>query len=281
MPKKTIIITGTTSGIGAQTAIELAKRGYTIYMLVRNIAKGDQAKRNILVQAHNSHIHIIQCDLADLASVQRAAEQIKTELDSVDVLINNAGGMFNKRELTKDGFEKTFVINHLGHFLLTQTLMPLLKKGKARIINISSEAHKAAKPNMADLQSETSYSSIKVYGNAKLFNIYFAQALAEKYADSGITAYSLHPGIVDTKFGADSKGFINFLLQILRPLMITPKQGAETSVYLATEPGIEKFSGQYFKKKKPAKTASVAKNIIVQQQLWDNSEVLITPFVSH
>jgi NAD(P)-dependent dehydrogenase (short-subunit alcohol dehydrogenase family) len=163
--KKTIIITGTTSGIGAQTAIELAKREYTVYMLVRNVVKGEQAKRNILVQARNSDIHIIQCDLADLASVQKAAEQIKTELDSIDVLINNAGGMFNKRGLTKDGFEKTFAINHLGHFLLTQSLMPLLQKGKARIINVSSEAHKAAKPNMADLQSATSYSSIKVYGN--------------------------------------------------------------------------------------------------------------------
>src|ERR1700712_3081624 len=123
MPKKTIIITGTTSGIGEQTAIELAKKGHTIYMLVRSVAKGDKAKRNILVQAHSSDVHIVQCDLANLASVKKAAGQLKAELGSIEVLINNAGGIFHKRQLSKDGFEMTFAVNHLGHFLLTQSLL--------------------------------------------------------------------------------------------------------------------------------------------------------------
>lgn len=275
MPKKIIVITGTTSGIGTQAAIEMARPGNTVYMLVRNIAKGEKEKRNILVQVRNTDVHIIQCDLADMASVKQATAQLKTEIDHIDVLINNAGGIFPKREQSIDGFEMTLALNHLGPFLLTLGLMPLLEKGKARIINVSSEAHKAAKVNLDDLQWQQSYSSIKAYANSKLFNIYFAKSLAEKYAGSGITAYSLHPGVVNTKFGHAYTGFWRFLLDKVRPLMITPAEAATAIVYLASEPGIEGNSGQYFKKNIVTKPGPIAENDSLRQAVWERSEAML------
>jgi len=279
MQHKTIIITGTTSGIGTQTAMELARQGHIIYMLVRDVAKGEKEKRNIMVQTTNANIYVVECNLANLQSVRKAAGVLKTDLVSIDVLINNAGGIFPQRTLSNNGFETTFAVNHLGHFLLTLSLMPLLEKGRARIINVSSEAHKAAKVNFNDLQSEQSYKGIKAYAAAKLFNIYFTQSLAQKYAHADITAYSLHPGIVNTNFGAQYKGFFKFLLNQARRFMIGPEQGAATSVYLATQPGIENLTGLYFKNMKLAKPAAIALDAQARQTLWDKSEALIKAYL--
>ncbi|MEO6520202.1 MAG: SDR family NAD(P)-dependent oxidoreductase [Mucilaginibacter sp.] len=279
MPKKTIIITGATSGIGEQTALALARNGDDLFLLVRNIAKGERVKRYILVHTRNPNIYLIECDMSSLASVKKATEQIRASIDCINILVNNAGSIFPKRELSKDGFEMTFALNHLSHFLLTLNLMPLLQKGKARIVNVSSAAHKAAKPNLDDIQIEKGYKSVKAYADAKLFNIYFTQSLAQKYAAAGITAYSLHPGLVNTQFGAAYKGIFKLLLQGMRRFMITAEQGAETSVYVATEPGLEKMNGSYFKKKKVAKTAHIANNVNIREQLWDKSNELVKPFL--
>ena len=272
---KTVVITGTTSGIGRQTAVALARDGFTVYMLVRDINKGEKEVRNILVQSLNSKVHIVECDLTSLASVRKAADELKSKLTKIDILINNAGGIFPKRHISVDGFEMTFALNHLGPFLLTLCLMPLLEKGKARVINVSSEAHRIAKYNFDNLQLETRYRSMKAYANSKLFNIFFTQSLAEKFAGKGITAYSLHPGIVDTKFGSGSTGFFKFLLDAVRPKMVSATQGAETSVYLATQVGIEPLSGQYFKKSAPAKLSASAQNPSKRQTLWEMSEKMV------
>jgi len=279
MISKTILITGATSGIGTQTAIALAKQGHTLYLLVRNTDKGTQVKNDIIARTKNKNVQVVECDLADLQSVSKAAAEIRSQLDSIDVLINNAGGIFPERLLSKDGFEMTFAINHLGHFLLTLSLMPLLQKGKARIINVSSDAHKTAKVNFGDLQFEKGYSSMKAYGNAKLFNIYFTRSLAERFAVKDITAYCLHPGVVNTGFGGQSTGFVKFLLSIARPFMISPEKGAQTSVYLATEPDIEALSGLYFKNKKPIKPSSAANNNVARQTLWVKSEELVDKYL--
>lgn len=279
MLKKTIVITGATSGIGTETALELALQGHHIYMLVRDLNKGMIMKRTLLVQAHNKNVHVIECDLASMASVKKAADQLKAQLSAIDVLINNAGGIFPEREVSVDGFEMTLATDHLGPFLLTLSLMPLLEKGNARIINVSSDAHKAAKPDMNDLQAERSYSSIRAYGNAKLFNIYFTRSLAEKYAGKGITAYSLHPGVVNTKFGDAYTGFARWVLNMIRPMMIDPREGAATTVYLAEEPGLEKYNGGYFKKKQPTEPAAIAKNADNQKKIWEKSELLVKAFL--
>ncbi|MFC0514330.1 SDR family oxidoreductase [Mucilaginibacter angelicae] len=276
MPIKTTVITGATSGIGKATAMALAAQDHAVYLLVRNIIKGEAVKQEIVAQTGNKQIYVIKCDLADLQSVREAAAELSQKLMAVNILINNAGAGFSERQLSKDGFEMTFATNHLGHFLLTTSLMPLLERGQARIINVSSEGHKLGKPNFDDLQSAQSYSSFKAYGMAKLFNIYFARSLAQKFGEKGILAFSLHPGVVSSNFADKLKGFDKVLMKLAGPFMITSEQGAETSIFLATAPRLDQFNGSYFKKKKVAKTATVAQNAAAQEKLWQISDKLIS-----
>jgi NAD(P)-dependent dehydrogenase (short-subunit alcohol dehydrogenase family) len=276
MALKTTVITGATSGIGKETAIALAKKDHALYLLVRDTEKGALLKQEIISQTGNKSIFVIKCNLADLQSIKEAAAQLKAKLVSVNVLINNAGGIFDKRELSKDGVEMTFATNHLGHFALTMGLLPLLERGHARIINISSDAHKIVIANFDDLQWENKpYSAMKAYGMAKLFNIYFTRSLAEKYADKGISAFAVHPGIVNTSFGAGVGGFTKMLLWLARPFMITPEEGAQTPVFLATEPGVDAKSSQYFTKKKIAKSSLLAWSEANRNRLWDISKKLV------
>jgi NAD(P)-dependent dehydrogenase (short-subunit alcohol dehydrogenase family) len=276
MSIKTTVITGPTSGIGKETALVLAKKDHALYLLVRNTEKGEALRQELMTQTGNHAIHVIKCDLSDLQSVRGAAEELKKKLFNINILINNAGGAFPERTFSKDGFELTFAINHLGHFLLTQSLMPLLQKGHARIINIASEAHRSAKPDFDDLLMEKSYSGFKAYGITKLFNIYFTKSLAEKYQQTGITAFALHPGVVNTEIWNSTTGFLKFLTWLMKPFMISPKQGAETTIYLATEPKLDSKNGLYFKKCKVAKTAPNADNAAARNRLWEISEKLVS-----
>jgi NAD(P)-dependent dehydrogenase (short-subunit alcohol dehydrogenase family) len=276
MSLKTTVITGATSGIGKETALALAKKDHALYLLVRNVVKGEQLKKDIIAQTGNQHIVIIKCDLADLQSVREAADELKSKLVLINVLINNAGGIFNHKVITKNGFESTFAVNHLAHFLLTNSLMPLLEKGHARIINISSDAHKMGKANFDDMQWEQEkYSPMKAYAMAKLFNIFFTRSLAEKYADKGISSFAVHPGIVKTSFGAGLGGFGKILLLLAGPFMISVEEGAQTSIFLATEPGIDEKSSQYFTKKKIAKSSVLSWSEENRNKLWDMSKKLV------
>jgi len=281
MATKTTVITGATSGIGKETALALAKKDHALYLLVRNVVKGEELKQEIITKTGNKNIHVVKCDLSDLQSVREAAAELNNgKLFAINVLINNAGGMFDKKELSKDGFEMTFATNHLGHFLLTNSILPLLEKGHARIINLSSEGHKMGKVNFDDLQWEQrTYSAITAYGTAKLFNIYFTRSLAEKYADKGISSFAVHPGVVRTAFGADSSGLSKFLLWLAKPFMISPEEGAQISVFLATEPGIDAKSSQYFIKCKMAKSSVLAWSEDNRNKLWDISKKLVGKIV--
>ncbi|WP_413667480.1 SDR family oxidoreductase [Mucilaginibacter sp. Mucisp86] len=280
MPIKTTVITGATSGIGKATAIALAGQDHAVYLLVRNIIRGEAVKQEIISQTGNKHIYVIKCDLADLQSVREAAAELSYKLMSVNTLINNAGAGFSERQVSKDGFEMTFATNHLGHFLLTTSLMPLLERGQARIINVSSEGHKLGKPNFDDLQSVQGYSAVKAYGMAKLFNVYFARSLAQKFGNNGVLAFSLHPGAVNSGFADKLKGFEKIFMKLARPFMITPERGAETSIYLATASQLDKFNGSYFKKKRVAKTAGIVQDAIAQEKLWQISEKLISKSIA-
>jgi NAD(P)-dependent dehydrogenase (short-subunit alcohol dehydrogenase family) len=272
MATTTTVITGATSGIGEATAIALAKKDHALYLLVRDAEKGEALKQKIIVQTGNKNIHIVKCDLADLASVAHAANQLSDKLFNINVLINNAGGMFNNFEPSKDGYEMTFALNHLGHFLLTTRLMPLLQKGHARIINVSSDLHKSGKPRFYNLQTADGYSAIKAYANSKLFNIYFTKSLAERYTDNGITSFALHPGVVKTSFNSKLSGFLKFFFMLATPFAISPEKGAETSIYLATTPKLESKTGLYFVKKKVKTPAAVADDVAARNQLWQLSE---------
>src|SRR5690554_4944952 len=177
-----LAITGATSGIGKETVRGLTKEFKEIFILARNKEKAEALVRDLTPEAPNVKFHIINCDLMDLNSVAAAAEQVKSEAGHLDVLINNAGGVNKERTVTKDGLEASFSLNHLGHFLLTRKLLPLLEaSSSARIINVSSEVHRLAKPDMEDLQYEKSYNALTVYADVKLFNVLFTKSLAEKY----------------------------------------------------------------------------------------------------
>lgn len=272
----TTVITGSTSGIGKVAALELAKKGHAIYMLVRNIPKGERVREEIMTQTGNKNIHIIRCDVSDMQSVREAAEELKGKLFGINILINNAGSAFLEKQLSKDGFEMTFALNHLGHFLLTTSLMPLLERGQARVINVSSEGHQRAKLNFDDLKWEhTPYKVMKAYGISKLYNIYFTKSLAERYKDKGIVSYALHPGVVNTNIWDGVKGFARLFVSVLKLFMITPEKGAETIIYLATQPKLEKNSGKYFIKCKVAKNSLIADNAEARNKLWAISEKLV------
>jgi len=277
MSLKTTVITGATSGIGKETALGLAKKDHALYLLVRNVPKGEALKKDIIAQTGNKNIHVVKCDLADLQSVREAADELNGKLVSINVLINNAGGIFAKKELTKEGFEMTFATNHLGHFLLTLGLMPLLEKGHARVINVSSSAHQMGKPNFDDIQwAHHKYSAWRAYGMAKLYNLYFTKSLAEKYADKGVSSFAVHPGLVKTNFWGGTSGLLNKVMQLLlTPFMISAEEGAKTSIYLATEPGMEAKSCQYFVKSRLKKSSVLSWSEENRNKLWDISKKLV------
>lgn len=280
MAVKTTVITGATSGIGRETALALAKKDNALWLLVRNVMKGERLREEIIAATGNKDVHVVRCDLSDLQSVREAADELKAKLDAVNVLINNAGGIFFKKETNRDGYEMTFVTNHLGHFLLTLSLAPLLEKGQARVINVSSDAYKWGDADFDDIQwQQHKYSASKAYGRSKLFNIYFTKALAEKYADKGITSFALHPGVVSTEFGATVTGFKKILLWLVRPFMISAEKGAQTSIWLATEPGIEAKSSQYFIKCKLAKSSALSWSEDNRNKLWDISKKLVKKYL--
>jgi NAD(P)-dependent dehydrogenase (short-subunit alcohol dehydrogenase family) len=281
MPLTTTVITGATSGIGKETAMALALKDHAIYMLVRDMGKGEELRQEIITATRNKNVYVIHCDLADLDSVRNAADTLKAALIAVNVLINNAGGIFPQREVSNDGYEMTFAVNHLSHFLLFNEILPLLQKGHARVINVSSEAHRIAKPNFEDLQLlRRPYSAWTAYGNAKLFNIYFTRSIATRFGPKGISSFALHPGLVNTGFGTGLTGFGKFLLGLARPFMISAESGAQTTIYLATTARIESKSGYYFKRKKVGHTSAAAVNEFNRNHLWDLSMKLVQPFLN-
>lgn len=281
MPFTTTVITGATSGIGKETALALAKKDHAIYMLVRDMAKGEKVKDELIELSKNKNIYVTECDLANLQSVHEAALLLKGSLMSINVLINNAGGIFRDYEQSQQGYEKTFAVNHLGHFLLVQHLLPLLERGQARIINVSSEAHRIGRPRFNDLQwKNTSYSAFAAYATAKLFNIYFTRSLAVKYGPKGITAFALHPGLVSTNFGGKLTGISKAIMWLMRPFMITPEEGAQTTIYLATAQKLDAKSGKYFKNKKVSNSSATATNEDARNRLWDISIGMARQYLS-
>lgn len=275
-----LAITGPTSGIGAETVKALASKFDSLFLIVRNKEKAELLIKDLAPLFSKEKFFIIPCDLASLSSVAAAADLITEKVDTLDVLINNAGGIFPKGELTTDKFEQTFQVNHLSHFLLTLKLMPLLENSdRSRIINVSSEAHRAANPKLSEINDIASYRSFPAYANAKLFNILFSKSLAEKYSSKGIKSFSLHPGVVKTNFGGDFSGAFKWVIKLAQPFMINAAQGAKTSVFLATtSPGSLK-NGAYFKKSEQANTSKTAHSNLLGKRLWTLSEELVKEYL--
>jgi retinol dehydrogenase 12 len=271
-----LAITGPTSGIGSVTFQELCPEFNQIFLLARSKEKADQLI-STLPENQKEKVIFIALDLADMNSVKNAAISLLKKTDQLDVLINNAGGIFPKKEMTKDGFELTLSANHLGHFLLTNLLLPiLLKPTGAKIINVSSEAHRAAKVDLSDLNYEKSrYSSFNAYANVKLFNILFTKSLIDRYGEKGLTSYALHPGVVNTNFAKEADGIFNIFWKLAKPFMITPREGAKTTIFLAKSNMPKKQNGYYFKKNKPSVPSGLARSKDLRGKLWEKSEAML------
>lgn len=265
---KTVLITGGNSGIGKATALGIAKTGSNVIIGCRDKQKGLAAVEEIKKVSGNNNVELLLIDLASLKSVRAAAAEFKRKHDKLHVLINNAGVFIRKREETEDGLEKTFETNYLSHFLLTHLLLDTLKaSAPSRIINVASK-HGGIKINFEDLQTTKHYSIMKSVGPTKLGLIMFTKELAKKLEGSGVTVNSLHPGLARTNILHDVSAPIRFLFTMVSS---SPEKSAETSIYLATSPDIEKVSGKYFEKKKEVKTGSNANNEADNKLLWDLS----------
>ena len=286
MKGKVVVITGATSGIGQVAAEKLAGMGARIVQVARDQARGQSALKRLNGISPGSHT-IHYADLSRLSEMKRVAAEIARDEQRIDVLINNAGAMFGSRELTVDGLERTFALNHMSYFVLTHGLRErLVAARQARVVNTASDAHQSGTLDFDDLQSEKAYRSnflewmryggpaFKVYARSKLCNILFTRELARWLAGTGVTANSLHPGFVSTRFGDQTGGLIAFGIRIAKRFALTPEQGAETLVYLASAPEIATVTGEYFNKCRPVQPTSEARDDNKARRLWLESAKL-------
>ena len=274
--KRVALITGPTSGIGEVTALELAKRGFNLILLARNAQKADALQMEIGDQAETS---FVECDLSKLSSVQSAVEKINANHSHIDLLVNNAGMIMDHQETTQDGIEKTFAVNHVGHFLLTTGLVDLLKKAQsARIVHVSSDAHRMGKYHTDQLVRPDKFSSLGTYANSKLANILFSNELAEQLQPHDITSNALHPGFVASGFGSGTSGLPRILMWMARPFGKSPQEGAQTSIYLASSPDMLGVTGEYFDDCQPKTPGKDAQSKFLATKLWDLSEELVKDY---
>ncbi len=273
MTNKLCVITGANSGIGFETAASLAAKGAYIVMVCRNEDKAIQAKKEIQHSVDSAGVDIILCDFSIQKEIRLAAEQIKSNYDKIDVLINNHGFISSKRWETVDGLEATFAVNHIGYFLFTNLLLENIKAaGNARIVNVASDAHRAGEFDPENLQLHEGFSPMKAYGNSKLFNILFTKELADRLKDTDVTTNCLHPGVVRSNFGNNGGLMMKLFWKIGAPFMISNKKGAETSVYLAGSDEVAHVNGAYFKNKKVAAPRKQARDMDAAKKLWKISE---------
>jgi NAD(P)-dependent dehydrogenase (short-subunit alcohol dehydrogenase family) len=272
MTGKTVVITGGTSGIGQVAAETLAGMGARIVLVARDKARGDATMARLRAKGPGAKHDIHYADLSRIAEMKRVGQGIAASEPRIDALINNAGAMFNRREVTEDGLELTFAINHVAYFVLTQLLRDrLLASAPARIVSTSSYAHKGAKLNFDDLQATNGYSGFRVYGRSKLCNILFTRELARQLANTGVTANCLHPGFVATRFGDQSGGFGSKMFQLFKTFAISPDKGAETIVYLASSDAAAAVSGAYFYKCREETPSAEAQDDQAARRLWQET----------
>ncbi len=280
MQGKTVLITGGNAGIGKEAARQLAARGAHVVITSRDPAKGEQALQDLRDGDLPGSVRCLPLDLASFASIRALAARVREELPRLDVLVNNAGAVLGERRLTEEGFEMTFGVNHLGHFLLTDLLLPLLRdSAPSRVVAVASEAHRAARRGIDfdDLQRERAYRPFPVYAESKLANILFARELARREADHGISAFSVHPGVVASRFSqdGDTRGIIPLFYRVARPFLRDSARGARSTVYAASAPGIEGQSGAYFLDERERRPNRPARDDELAARLWAVSEELV------
>uniref|UniRef100_A0A8C1WRU7 Zgc:112332 n=1 Tax=Cyprinus carpio TaxID=7962 RepID=A0A8C1WRU7_CYPCA len=269
---KTVIITGANTGIGKETVRDLAKRGARVIMACRDLEKAEEARKELMEDSGNQNIVANKLDLSDTKSIRAFAELINKEEKQVNILINNAGIMMCPYSKTADGFEMQFGVNHLGHFLLTYLLLDLLKKSApSRIINVASVAHTWGSIHLDDINSEKGYSPRRAYGQSKLANILCTRSLAKRLQGSGVTVYSLHPGVVQSELFRNLSKPVQIAVKVFSPFTKTTIQGAQTTIYCAVEPKLDNESGGYYSDCAPALCSREALDDEMAQKLWELS----------
>jgi NAD(P)-dependent dehydrogenase (short-subunit alcohol dehydrogenase family) len=277
MDGKTCLITGATSGIGLVTAQTLADRGAHVALVGRDRVRAERLAAAIRQRPGHPEVDALACDLSSLAEVRRLAAEVLEQYPRLDVLYNNAGALFATRQVTVDGYERTFALNHLAPFLLTNLLGERLKaSAPARVITTASDAHNGAHMDFDDLMYEHhSYRGLQAYGRSKLANILFTYELARHLDGTGVTANTLHPGFVATGFARNNGPVYEAAMTLLRPFAISPERGAQTAIYLATAPEAAQVTGQYFVKSKPAKSSPASYDEGAARRLWELSARLV------
>jgi NAD(P)-dependent dehydrogenase (short-subunit alcohol dehydrogenase family) len=272
-----LLLTGSTSGIGWEKLKALYPYFDQIILPVRNIEK---AKLLLNLLPDQKKIHLIELDLADLKSVEKGARLIAENFPNLDVLINNAGGMFQNGKRTSEGLDQSFVVNHLGPMLLTKTLIPNILAAKGKIIFVSSEAHRFAQVDPSDFVQLRNLSSFQAYSNVKLYNILTSRFLANRYQEQGLTSYSLHPGIVRTAFGSDSSPLLKALIRTTQLFFISPQKGAKTGIFLANTPSSGLKNGGYYVRNKAVISSKTALDRDLGENLWKFSEEILFQVLS-
>lgn len=273
---KTILITGGTSGIGMESAIDLAAAGAQVVVTGRNRAKGERVIQEIRSRSGSEKVELLVGDFESQKATRQLAADFLTRYPKLHVLVNNAGTVYAQRELTEDGIEKTFAVNHLGSFLFTNLLLDrILESAPARIVNVSSVGHKRATLDFDDLSfGRGGYTTMKGYNRSKLGNVLFTKELARRLAGKGVTVNALHPGAVATNIWSHAPAAARPILALMKLFFLTPKQGSETITWLAASPDVEGMTGKYFVSCKEAVPSALSEDAGIARKLWDVSAQL-------
>ena len=274
---KTCVITGATSGIGLAAAEVLAARGASIALVGRDRSRGEAALARVRAAAPGVRATVHYADLARLAEVRRLGAELLATHPRIDALVNNAGALFQQREVTEDGLERTFALNHVAYFLLTQLLRErLVASAPGRVVSVASRAHEGAVLDLEDLNLERGYSGWTAYRRSKLANILFTRELARRLAGTGVTANCLHPGFVASRFGDNNRGLFGWGMRLAKRLAaISEQRGAETIVFLASDPSVAGTTGGYFAGSRPATPSAAAQDDRTAARLWEISAKLV------
>ena len=274
---KTVLVTGGTGGIGMAAAIGLASIGARVGITGRGRARAEQAAAAIVRESGNPAVDVFVADMSSQAEVRRLAREVLATYQRLDVLLNNVGGFWAHRQVTADGLEHTFALNHLAPFLLTSLLLDrLMASAPARVVTVSSGAHTTGKLDFDDLMGQRKYSAQRAYSQSKLANVMFTYELARRLAGTGVTATVLHPGVTRTNFGAeDQAAFFKVMQPLVRPFLKTPADGAATPIYLATSAEVAGVNGRYFANRKPKASNRASYDTAAAARLWRVSAGLV------
>jgi len=274
---KRVLITGATNGIGKQAALDLMKMGAEVVIVGRDENKTIRVCNELKELNGNSKIDMLVADLSSMDEIRRIAEEFLAKYDRLDILLNNAGAVFSEFQASADGYEMTFALNHISYYLLSNLLLDIVKQtalqdGEARIINVSSSAHRNATMRLDNLRDASGYSFMNSYGASKLMNVQFTYELARRLADTTVTVNAVHPGLVDTGFGHNTGRLWSVLIKAAQKLFaISPEKGAVTLVYLASSPEVNGISGKYWNEKQQKRSSENSYDREQQMRLWEFS----------